>query len=373
VIVDDERRARLLAAIDGGVGVDGREDEGAAGNLFRELRFQRKAIFRAEQKTAMGEDPGPEDGWSWDILFETSADYLDEYGKDLEPAAILVEAAVRTSGLPGLVSATALLVELIETYWDAGLYPHEDEDDGIDARFQPLSGLSGGSSDKDGTLVIPLRRMVIAGSGDDELRYLDRAVADAQLVAARSGREDLANEAKAALDEIEAKARRAGRTPLAAAAAQIATAEESWRRAVGFISERTKPRFPAASKVSDELRNIREWVESLMRLLPEDIAINGEPPVSVDASTATQPAAATSAAFSIGRIERREDALRAVVAAAEYFQRNEPLSPIGTALREIDRRARLSFEELLTELIPDYDSRNSYYWRSGIKPPANVE
>ena len=71
----------------------------------------------------------------------------------------------------------------------------------------------------------------------------------------------------------------------------------------------------------------------------------------------------------IGLITRREDALRAIGAAAEYFETNEPLSPLGGSLREVDRRARMSLDAYLEELIPDASTRQTFYWRSGIKPP----
>ena len=73
--------------------------------------------------------------------------------------------------------------------------------------------------------------------------------------------------------------------------------------------------------------------------------------------------------FVSGRITRREDALAAVSAAADYFQSNEPLSPLGATLREVERRARSSLADLLIELIPDETARADFYWRSGIRPP----
>ncbi|MEH3106687.1 MAG: type VI secretion system ImpA family N-terminal domain-containing protein [Sphingomonas fennica] len=374
-----EQCAEVVAPIAGGPGIDGREDEGAAGDLFRELRFQRKSVFRAEQKAAMGEEVGGDDTWTWEMLLETARDYLIEHSKDLEPAAILLEALTREDGLPGLVQGTTLIADLVTEWWDEGLYPPEDEEDGVEARFQPLSGLSGGGSDKEGTLVGPLRRMLIAGSGaTGELRYMDRVVADAQFATAQNAqpgqRETLNAEAQNALNEMEATARRIPRGQLTRAQEQLKAAEAEWRRAIGFISERTKPRFPAASKVSDELRSIREWLDGLVRLLPEDAG--PEPEAGDEGAGGGEDAGAGGSVggpFTIGQIARREDALRAVSAAATFFERNEPLSPIGSALRDIDRRARMSFTDLLKELIPDSDTRETYYWRSGIKPPVDVD
>ena len=117
VIVDDETAAAILAPIDEGVGVDGRADEGAIGDLFRELRFQRKSIFRAELRVSMGEDAGDADTWSWPVLAEVARDYLIETAKDLEPMAMLIEAAARLDGLAGVERTMTLMADLVELYW----------------------------------------------------------------------------------------------------------------------------------------------------------------------------------------------------------------------------------------------------------------
>lgn len=379
IIADDDIAAIMLpvAIGEGGAGIDGRVDETAVGELFREIRFQRKAIFRQEQRAAMGEDVADSDTWTWAVLAEAARDYLINSAKDLEPTAILIEATTRVDGLPGLDRGMNLLADLVEAYWDIGLYPLADDEDGVDARFQPLSGLSGGSGDKDGTLIQPLRKLVLAADGQGELCYLDRIAADAKFASAQSGtpaqRGERAQGAQDAFEEADATARRLSRRTLQAAADRLQSAETAWRRAVAFISERSKPRFPSTSRVSDELRNMREWLEGLLRKLPEDPADAAVEATGSAESTAGTPALQASGGPMIfGRISQRDDALRAVSAAADFFERNEPSSPLGAALREVDRRARLSLQALLEELIPDPAVRQTYYWRSGIKPPAET-
>jgi type VI secretion system protein ImpA len=152
----------------------------------------------------------------------------------------------------------------------------------------------------------------------------------------------------------------------------VEASEAAWRRSVDFVVARTKPAMPAASRVTDELRKMRDWLNGLLKKLPEDasdVAADVEGGGD-EAGVGTGAAVATNAPFNIGRIDRREDALKAVMAAADYFGRQEPLSPLGATLREVDRRARLSLDELLNELIPDSGVREAYYWRSGIKPPS---
>ena len=382
VIVDDETAAAILAPIDGGVGVDGRADEEAVGDLFRELRFQRKSIFRAELRVAMGEDAGDSDTWSWPVLAEVARDYLVETSKDLEAMAMLIEAATRLDGLAGVERTIGVMADLVELYWEQGLYPPEDEEDGVDARFQPITGLSGGSGDKEGTLIMPLRRLVIGGDGvNGELRYIDRVTADAQFAASQSSTADnkaqLAQDAQAAFAAGEALARRLSRKALVRSVELLTKSEASWRRAVSFISERTKPRFPSASRVSDELRAMREWLDGLSKFALDD---TDSPDEASDGAAAGDGAmvvagggGAAGGPMVLGKIGSRADALRAVTAAADYFERFEPHAPMGATLREVDRRARMTMADLLEELIPDSDTRETFYWRSGIRPPKPVE
>lgn len=373
--IDEESRLAILAPIGDGPGIDGREDEGVAGDLLREIRSQRKSIIRQEQSAAMGEAPAGEEGWDWETLAENARDYLSAHGKDLEPMAVLIEAMVRIDGPSGLAAAMGLLAELVEAFWDQGLYPAED-DDGVATRFQPLSGLSGGSGDKDGALIQPIRRMVLAAAGGDQLRYLDKVRADAVMAASQTGspeqKEARVQEAEEAYRGAESLTQRMPRRSLAAVIGEVDTAETCWRRAIGFISERTKPQFPAASRVSDELRALREWLESLLAKLPPDPteAVETAAKEGAEASGEAAAPAAAGAGFVAGKISRREDALKAISAAAEYFLAHEPQSPLGSTLREVDRRARMGLHDFLAELIPDESVRETFYWRSGIRPPA---
>jgi type VI secretion system protein ImpA len=379
VLIDEERRQAILAPIDDSVGIDGREDEGVAGDLLREIRSQRKAIVRIEQAAAMTDDDFslPDGGWDWETLADNSAEYLTTYGKDLEPMTVLVEAASRSEGLGDLAAAMTLLADFVEAFWDGGLYPVEDED-GVETRFQPLSGLSGGSTDKDGALIQPVRKLLIARTSEGEFRHLDKVRADAAMTAsqglsgdAKSGRIEEANELYRG---IEAHARRLSGDALTRFAKLAAEADDGWRRAIGFISERTKPQFPAASRLGDELKAIRAWLEAMAPSAtiaeePEAEAA-GEDSAGVSNVGGGAPAGI---GFVAGKITRRDDALKAVAAAADYFALYEPLSPLGVTLREVDRRARMSLHDLLNELIPDDSARRDFYWRSGIKPPAEEE
>ena len=376
MLLDDDIRRAILEPIDGSVGVDGREDEGEAGDLLRELRSQRKALVRLEQSAAMSDDEIsiPEGGWDWERIGETAIDYLTRCGKDLEAMAILIEAAARSDGLDDLAAAFDLLADLVEAFWDEGIYPPEDEDDGAAARFQPLSGLSGGSQDKEGALIGPLRRLRITQSG---LRLLDKVRSEVLMQASQSltdsARSAKMEEAEALLEATRAAARQTPASVLVAAAATAARMDAAWRRAIASISERTRPRYPSASRLNDDLRLMSEWLAGMApaaAVVSDDI---GDPVDSPAGEGAVAGGGAAQGGFVAGRITRREDALKAIGAAADFFLVFEPLSPLGATLREVDRRARMSMDDLLMELIPDESSRREFYWRSGIRPPENAE
>jgi type VI secretion system protein ImpA len=55
----------------------------------------------------------------------------------------------------------------------------------------------------------------------------------------------------------------------------------------------------------------------------------------------------------LGEIRSREDAVRMMDRVAEYFERNEPSSPVPVLLRRTKRLVSMSFLDILRDLTPD--------------------
>jgi len=70
------------------------------------------------------------------------------------------------------------------------------------------------------------------------------------------------------------------------------------------------------------------------------------------------------------RTASREDALKMLETIATYFRRNEPASPIAYTLDDAIRRAKLTWPELLEEVVPDINLRIAILTSLGIKPPS---
>jgi type VI secretion system protein ImpA len=65
----------------------------------------------------------------------------------------------------------------------------------------------------------------------------------------------------------------------------------------------------------------------------------------------------------------RQSALATLLDIAGYFDRTEPQSLVGNGLRDLVRRANLSMDDLMAELLPDGDQRAMFFLRAGIAPP----
>jgi type VI secretion system protein ImpA len=65
----------------------------------------------------------------------------------------------------------------------------------------------------------------------------------------------------------------------------------------------------------------------------------------------------------------RDDALKTLETIAGFFRKTEPTSPLAYTLDDAIRRARLSWPELLAEVVPDEAVRLTILTSLGIRLP----
>jgi type VI secretion system protein ImpA len=63
--------------------------------------------------------------------------------------------------------------------------------------------------------------------------------------------------------------------------------------------------------------------------------------------------------------------LRELARIADHFRRTEPHSPLAYTLDEAVRRARLTWPELVAEVVPDAAARTAMLTMLGIRPPPD--
>lgn len=356
--------AALLEPIagDAPAGVDLREDFSPQSAYYRlrDARAEARAAERAADETPDVETSPPQ---QWRTVRELVLGALAEKAKDLELAAWLTEALVRSDGLAGLAAGARLIAGLADAFWDQNLFPMPDED-GIATRVAPVTGLNGEGGD--GTLIQPLRKLVLFtlpdGSNVPFWRYEQSAelegIGDAERVQQR-----LAAGVMPYAD-MEAAARAAGGARFAALRAQARAALSEWIAMGEILDAKAGADGPPTSRVRELVKQILEVAE---RYAPPDAV---EEELAEAASGDGEAGQAAGGGGGPARTVTREDMLRDLARISEFFRRTEPQSPLAYTLEEAVRRGRMTWPELLAEVVTDFNVRASILSQLGIRPPT---
>jgi type VI secretion system protein ImpA len=351
----------LLAPIPGDApaGTDLRQDYSPDSPYYR-LRDARAEARAAER--AMDEN-GSEAGYptQWRTVRDIATEAISSRTKDLEIAAWLTEALLRSDGLIGLVPGFRLMTGIAERFWD-DFFPQPDED-GLAGRLAPVAGLNGIGGE--GSLIQPLRRIVLFPRPDgaplefwEYLRSAEVAgIGDAER------RQQRLDSGVLPFDVVQNEARAAGSALFEALRARAAEATEAWRELAQVFDSRAGADSPPTSRILGLLEQIGEVAKTFVT--PE----TGAPEERSSLSDQGTELAVTAPAP--GGIGSREEALRALAQIADFFRRTEPLSPITYTLQEAVRRSRMTWPELLEEIVPDPASRSAILSSLGIRPPPS--
>ena len=360
----------VLAPIPGDrpAGADPRDDVSPTSTYFRlrDARAEARAMER-QAEAPREDDPTARDSGPpapWRVVRSLSETALRDIAKDLEVATWLMESLVRAAGLRGLATGAAVITGLVERYWD-DLYPMPDED-GMETRVGPLAGLSGQSVD--GTLMQPLRKTVFFERPDQSpFGYWQYELSkDLAAIADPAKRQRRIDAGVVVFDDMEKEARRADPAHWSALHAELMAAIEAWAAMTAALDAHAGAASPSTSRVRDLLADMEAAASQFTpaKLVAAPTLQPGGPTASAAhvLSTAPQPSA------SMGR----EDALRQLGEIAAWFRQHEPNSPLAYTLDEAVRRGRMTWPELVAELMPDEAARNALLVSLGIKPPENV-
>jgi type VI secretion system protein ImpA len=348
----------LLAPLggEGNAGSDVREDFSANSLYFklRDARAEARAAERAADANPDAEGSLPE---GWRNVRTLAVKILSEQAKDLEVAAWLTESLVRTHGLAGLTAGASLLGGLAERYWEH-VFPLPDED-GTVTRVAPVTGLNGEGAD--GTLIQPLLKLKLF-NGPNGPVALFQYEASAELSTLTDERR-IESRLKAGVIPFDAmeSAARAAVGSLPALRAAVREAAQAWAAMGASFDRLAGPDAPPTSRVA----GIFEKFEALIaRYAPETAAGEEAAPEQAEAQPGAPVAAA---AGGPRRMASREDALKQLSEIADFFRRNEPQSPLAYTIDEAIRRGRLTWPELITEIVRDEQTRYNILNSLGIK------
>ncbi len=361
--------AHLAAPLagDAPAGPDLRQDFSPQSLYFR-LRDARAEAREIERR--VDNDPSADAGvpTQWRTVRDLAIKALSEQTKDLEIAAWLTEALVRLDGMSGLAVGSAVIADLATGLWDNGLHPQPDED-GIETQVAPITGLNGQGND--GTLMQPLRKSVLFPGSDGEpvtyWQYMQSVELETIVDAARRKQRLAAKVVP--LADMAAAARQAGGVRLSALRAEAQGALAAWTRMSEALEEKAGSDAPPTSRVRDLLSQICSAANTTAPPEPHPPA-EYEATEEASAADAEAGVAGGTAAAQVVRPVTREDMLRELERIADFFRRTEPHSPLAYTLEEAIRRGRLTWPELLTEVVPDDKVRSAMLVMLGIRPAA---
>lgn len=259
--------------------------------------------------------------------------------KDLRVGVLLIRASLNTDGMVGISDGLEVTRRMLDQYWD-NLHPQLDPDDDNDPimRINTLASLT----DRD-TMLAEIRKTPLVSSralGRFSLRDVEIATGAVQ---APEGEQELPS-----IEGIDAAFMDADLDELKVTADAIDAAIDSVEAIETFVTEKVgADRAADLSALPHLLRSAKQVMAERLSRRGVGVEVSGEEGATADPSAegAPQPIA--------GEIRSREDVVRVLDQACEYFERHEPSSPVPLLLRRAKRLVSKDFMEILRDLAPD--------------------
>lgn len=251
--------------------------------------------------------------------------------KDVWLAIYLTRAGAKLGQLDTIVVGTQMLAGLFERYWDV-VHPTLDEY-GFQGRKGPCESLT-----RIGEFLGPLRRTILV----EHSRLGRYSGADFERFAAEGDTADGYGMFRAALDDTPTE-------NIQSAIDQLDQVRDAIRRADAVLTAN------ADGDTGTNFQPTYEAIETMRRALGPFAGI--EPGAADEAGDGGQGQAQSDASGGgpriAGRVDSREDVIRALDAVADYYARREPGSPVPVALRRVRAWVTMDFMAVMEDIVPN--------------------
>jgi type VI secretion system protein ImpA len=338
------------------------------------LRDLREEARRMERKADDGDTS--DGGWPaargvWEDARDHALDILRSRSRDLDVAAICIEALARTDGFSGLAAGFAMTRAMVESSWNT-LFPVPDPEDGpadeeaiVNERSLPLQRLVG--IDADGLLAPAILRIPFTqGRGDEQYA----------LCHWRSSRELVNEESE---EKIKLAIERGGVSPAQFTEAvsstpiahlkqvflDLSSAAMEWESLSDAVASASGG---SAVVPAGPLRDLFEECGNAIQTFAPAAIPSEESQEHGDSADAGGDAAADAGqpGGGTGAPSGREDAFRKLEAIAIFFERNDPHSLTAAQIRNVVRLGRLPRSEYYRELLRDEAALALLFRASGM-------
>lgn len=342
------------------VGSDIREDSSPT-SIYATIKDARSAA-RAAERHSMFDGGSSEADDSWRKILELAPEILKNHAKDLEIASWYTEALIRRAGFQGLRDGFTVIRQIIEKYWD-GLYPLPDED-GIETRVAPLTGLNGEGAE--GVLIAPIRNIRITEDIDPGpfSFWQYKQALDVQKISDEAARAEKASKVGFTLEDIEGAVANSSQEFFLNLRDDVQICLTEYKNISRMLDEHCGTHdAPPTSNIIHTLEDSLGIINHIAKYkLPEE-SIDEDELGEGDATGGEGQGKKTVG----GPIKTRDDAFRHLQDISQFFRKTEPHSPISYALERVVRWGDLPLTELMKELIPDHSSRDFYGSLTGVR------
>ncbi len=306
--------------------------------------FEGLCVGKPEQQYGSTVVPAEEPDWK--LVLQAGSKLL-ERTYDLRVFAQMAVAHLQRDGAVGYAAMLALMRQVLETRWE-GVHPQLDPEDDNDPTLRANALLAIGSPAQVLRLlrVMPLARSPRAGP----VAWRDIAISNGAIEVEPDYEKMTETVIAAAFRETDPAGLAALRQAVASALDSTAAIPAAFEATAGYG---TGPDFTELDKLLRDMRQMMDRHAGSADAAVELAEVDAPAGQAVAAGAAVAPAHAAVSIATLGPVTNRADALRLLELAIEYYERNEPSSPLPLLIARARRLADKSFLELLRDLAPD--------------------
>ena len=347
------------------------EEGRAARSAMRDLREEARRIERRAD-----DGDSSQGGWAaarsvWVEVRDGGLDILRNRSRDLDIAAMTIEALARTDGFIGLAAGFAMTRVMVESSW-SDLFPIPDPEDGpandeavVEERTLPLQRLVG--MDSEGLLVPAILHIPLTQSRSDEQYAICHWRSSRDLAHEQSEEKLKLAVERGAVSPAQFE-QAVATTPLPhlkEVYLELCQAAEQWELLSHAVSTASGG---AAVLPAGPIRDLFEECDAAIRTFaPAAIPAPEQPATdSGDGASDNAGAAGEGGGGRAGAPTGRAEAFSQLELIADFFERHDPHSLIGAQIRSVVRLGRLPREAYYRELLRDEAALSLLFRAAGM-------
>ncbi len=330
------------------------------------------------QEARRSDDALPQGEWQretktadWRAVIEITTEVLAAKSKDLQIAAWLVEALIKSHGFAGLRDGFHLLSELHERFWPS-LYPAVEDGD-FEFRAGPLEWLNE-------KVPAYIKEIPVTRSGDAEgyswVRWEESRAVDNLGRQNPEAMQAAISEGKITGEQFDKAVAATPRPYYETLFDDLKQSQQECERLGRVVDEKFGRDAPSLLAIKKALEECSTLIEGIVKKKREQDP-NYRPAESPGERAVAQPivvvgpkeGAVDRSAGGILSLEpqSREDAFRRLVAIADYLKRTEPQNPVSYLVERAVQWTKMPLEQWLGEVIRNEDVLSHLRDTLGIK------